>query len=337
MPKYMKAATINKYKQEDLKIVSLPVPKLLPNDVLVKIVATSINPIDTKIMNGDLKMLLNFKMPLTLGNDFSGKIVAIGDKVKKFKVGDSVYGRPQKNRIGTFAEYLAVNESTIALTPKNLNYQESAAIPLVGLTSYQALHDLMKIKPNQKVFIQAGAGGVGSIAIQIAKQLGAYVATTTSRKNFDFVKSLGADEIIDYHSQNFEDVLKDYDAVFDTLGGKSLKNAFKIVKSGGTIVSVSGLPNAEFADEYGLSYWKKILFKFVTRDITKLEKQNNVKYHFLFMKPSGSQLSTITKFIENKKVRPIIDRTFDFEDINKALDYSKKGHAHGKIIISIGE
>lgn len=335
MTEYMKAATINKYKQEDLKIISLPVPKLFPNDVLVKIVATSINPIDTKIMNGDLKMLLNFKMPLTLGNDFSGKIIATGDNVKHFKIGDSVYGRTKKERIGTFAEYISIDESTIALTPNNLNYQESAAIPLVGLTGYQAIHDLIKIRPNQKILIQAGAGGVGSIAIQIAKQFGAYVATTTSRKNFDFVRSLGADEIIDYHSQNFEDVLKDYDAVFDTLGGKNLKNAFKIVKPGGQIVSVSGLPNAEFADNYGLPYWKKLLFKLVTRDLTKLEKETNVKYNFLFMKPSGSQLSTITKFIENKKVRPIIDRTFEFDDINQALEYSKKGHARGKIIINV--
>ncbi|MFC6323828.1 NADP-dependent oxidoreductase [Companilactobacillus baiquanensis] len=337
MSKKMKVATINHYKQTNLKIQSIQKPTPASNDVLVKIMTTSINPIDTKIMAGDLKLLLNYQMPLILGNDFAGEIVAIGKNVKTYKVGDSVYGRPQKQRIGTFAEYLSVSKDDIALMPKNLNYQEAAAIPLVALTSYQALHDLIKLKPNQKVLIQAGSGGVGTIAIQIAKQLGAYVATTTSPKNFELVKSLGVDEIIDYHSQNFEDVLNDYDAVFDTIGGETLKKSFKIVKPGGQIVSVSGLPNADFATNYGLSYWKKLLLKFLTRDLTKLEKQNNIKYNFLFMKPSGSELSTITKMIENKKVRPIIDRTFEFKDINKALTYSRSGHAKGKIIISIND
>lgn len=335
MSNTMQVALINHYKQKELDLKTVPIPKMQPNDILVKIVAASINPIDLKMMNGDLKLLLNSTMPLILGNDFVGIVDKIGVNVTRFKVGDKVYGRPDKNRIGTFAEYIAVNENDVALKPKNLNYNEAAAIPLVGLTSYQALHDFMHIKPNQKVLIQAGSGGVGTIAIQIAKQLGAHVATTTSHKNFELVKSLGADKIIDYHEESLSEVLNDYDAVFDTIGGKSLEESFKIVKPGGHIVSVSGIPDVGFAKNYGLAKWKQIVLKIATHKLSKLEQQTQVKYNFLFMEPNGYELSLLTQLIEDEKLHPIIDRTFKLEDINKALDYSRAGHAKGKIIITM--
>ncbi|WP_334329515.1 NADP-dependent oxidoreductase [Companilactobacillus sp. HBUAS59699] len=331
----MQAALIHSYKQKELELTSVPIPDINSNDVLVKIIAASINPLDLRTMAGGLKMLLHYDMPLILGNDFAGEVVAVGSKVTQFKVGDEVFGRPRKDRIGTFAEYIAVNTEDIALKPKNLTFQEAAAIPLVGLTSYQALHDLMDLKPGKKVLIQAGSGGVGSIAIQIAKQLGAFVATTTSSKNVEFVKSLGADQIIDYHKENFANVLTDYDAVFDTLGDKNLEQSFKIVKPSGKIVSVSGLPDAKFGKSYGLPYWKQFLLKVATRNLSKLEKETQVQYNFLFMKPSGKQLSLLTEWIEKDQVRPIIDRVFDLNDINDALNYSRSGHAKGKIIINI--
>lgn len=332
----MQAAVITHYHQAEPLMTSMPIPDVQPTDVLVKIMAASINPIDTKTMAGGLKLLLHYPMPLVLGSDFAGEIVAVGNQVTQFKIGDAVYGRPRKQRIGTFAEYLAVNVADIALKPTNLSYQAAAAIPLVGLTSYQALHDLMQLRPGQKVLIQGGSGGIGTIAIQLAKSLGAQVATTTSLKNAALVNSLGADQIIDYHTENFATALSDYDAVFDTRGGTTLEQAFQIVKPGGHIVSISGLPNGRFAKVAGLPLWKQGLFKLAAHRLTRLERQTHVTYHFLFMHPSGSELAILTKLIEQNKCRPIIDRVFDFKELHQALAYSKTGHAHGKIIVKIG-
>jgi NADPH:quinone reductase-like Zn-dependent oxidoreductase len=333
----MNAALIKHYKQDLPTIEQVPMPKIGANDVLIKIIAASINPIDLKTKDGGLKMLLKYEMPLILGSDFSGIITEVGAAITNFKVGDPVYGRVQKNRIGTFAEYIAVAQGDIAIKPANLTFEEAAAIPLVGLTSYQALHDIMKIKPNQKVLIQAGSGGIGTIAIQLAKMLGAYVATTTSAKNFELVKSLGADQVIDYQTENFYDKLHDYDYVFDTQGGKILENAFKIIKPGGKVVSISGLPNERFAEEYHLPLWKKLAFRLVTRNLTKLEKTSQADYHFLFMKPSGKQLETLRTYLEAGTLKPVIDRIIPFSEIADAFNYSHSGKAKGKIILKISD
>lgn len=207
MTKTMKAAQIHKYKQHHLELNQVAIPAVGDDDVLVKVAAASINPIDLKTRDGRLTMLLKYKMPLTLGSDFSGTVTQVGQNVKAFSVGDQVYGRVQKNRIGTFAEYIAVDQGDVALKPSNLNFEQAASVPLTGLTSYQALVDIMHVKPGDKLLIQAGSGGIGTIAIQIAKSLGAFVATTTSRKNIEMVRKLGADQVIDYHQENFEDVL----------------------------------------------------------------------------------------------------------------------------------
>ncbi|MGE8001203.1 NADP-dependent oxidoreductase [Lysinibacillus sp. NPDC093190] len=331
----MNAAVINQYGQKNLELTKVEIPKISSDDVLVEIHAASINPIDYKVRDGKVKMLLSYKMPLVLGNDFSGVIVQVGGDVTEFQVGDEVYGRPRKSRIGTFAEYIAIHKDDIAIKPKNLSFEEAAAIPLVGLTTYQAFHDIMQLKPNDKVLIHAGSGGVGTLAIQLAKLMGAYVATTTSSKNESLVKRLGADKVIDYKSENFEDILSDYDYVYDTLGGETLQNSFKILKPGGKIVSLSGTPNYRFAKVYGLNFWKSLLLKFATRKLTALEKQYQVEYHFLFMKPSGIQLKLIREFIEAKKIVPIIDRVVLMDDIQKAFEYSESGRAKGKIIIKI--
>lgn len=337
----MKAAQITHYKQEMPVITDIEIPTIKSTDVLVKIVAASINPIDLKTKDGGLKMLLKYKMPLTLGSDFSGIIVQIGSDVKDFKIGDAVYGRVEKNRIGTFAEYIATSASVIAPMPKNLTFEEAASIPLVGLTSYQALHDIMNIQAGEKVLIQAGSGGIGTIAIQIAKMLGAYVATTTSKENFELVKSLGADLEIDYKTEDFTQILSDYDYVFDTQGGKILENAFKIIKPGGKVVSISGLPNERFAENYRdadgkkLPLWKKYAFKFVTKNLTKLEHESKAEYYFLFMRPDGEQLRTLAILLENGTLHPVIDRIIPFENIDQAFEYSKSGRAKGKIILKM--
>ncbi|TCW49936.1 alcohol dehydrogenase [Bacillus thuringiensis] len=331
----MKAMIIDKYGKVPMRMAEVPTPEINEYEVLAEIHAASINPIDFKIRDGKVKMLLKYEMPLILGNDFSGVIVKVGSKVTRFKVGDEIYARPKKNKIGTFAEYIAIHEDDIALKPENLSFEEAASIPLVGLTSYQALHDIMHLQKGQKILIHAGSGGVGTFAIQLAKIMGATVTTTASEAGSDLVKSLGADEIINYKTENFEEILKDYDAVFDTIGGTTLEKSFNIIKSGGNIVSVSGMPNARFGKEFGSGFFKTLLFSLVSKKLTALEKKHNAQYSFLFMKPSGDQLRTIANYIEAGKIKPVIDRVFPFEDTQKAMEYSEAGRAKGKIIVKI--
>jgi len=331
----MKAMVIDKYGKVPMRMTEVPTPEINEYEVLAEIHAASINPIDFKIRDGKVKMLLKYEMPLILGNDFSGVIVKVGAKVTRFKVGDEIYARPRKDKIGTFAEYIAIHEDDIALKPKNLSFEEAASIPLVGLTSYQALHDIMHLQQGQKILIHAGSGGVGTFAIQLAKIMGATVTTTASEAGANLVKSLGADEIINYKTENFEDILTNYDAVFDTIGGTTLEKSFNIIKSGGNIVSVSGMPNARFGKEFGSGFFKTLLFSFASNKLTALEKKHNAQYSFLFMKPSGDQLRIIANYIEAGKIKPVIDRVFPFEDTQKAMEYSEGGRAKGKIIVKI--
>ncbi|HDR7636234.1 NADPH:quinone reductase [Bacillus cereus] len=331
----MRAMVIDKYGKVPMRMTEMPTPEINEYEVLAEIHAASINPIDFKIRDGKVKLLLKYKMPLILGNDFSGVIVKAGTKVTQFKVGDEIYARPRKDKIGTFAEYIAIHEDDIALKPKNLTFEEAASIPLVGLTSYQALHDIMQLQKGQKILIHAGSGGVGTFAIQLAKIMGATVATTASEAGENLVKSLGADEIINYKKEKFEDILKNYDAVFDTLGGTTLEKSFDIIKSEGNIVSVSGMPNARFGKEFGSGFFKTLLFSLASKKLTALEKKHNAQYSFLFMKPSGDQLRIIAKYIESGQIKPIIDRIFPFEDTQKAMEYSESGRAKGKIIVKI--
>ncbi|HFR4144082.1 NADP-dependent oxidoreductase [Bacillus cereus] len=331
----MKAMIIDRYGKVPMRMAEVPTPEINEYEVLAEIHAASINPIDFKIRDGKVKMLLKYEMPLILGNDFSGVITKVGSKVNRFKVGDEIYARPRKNKIGTFAEYIAIHEDDIALKPKNLSFEEAASIPLVGLTSYQALHDIMQLQKGQKILIHAGSGGVGTFAIQLAKIMGATVTTTASEAGANLVTSLGADEIINYKTEKFEDILKNYDAVFDTIGGATLEKSFNIIKSGGNIVSVSGMPNARFGKEFGSGFFKTLLFSLASKKLTALEKKHNAQYSFLFMKPSGDQLRTIANYIEAGEIKPVIDRVFPFEDAQKAMEYSEAGRAKGKIIVKI--
>ncbi|HDR7711968.1 NADP-dependent oxidoreductase [Bacillus cereus] len=331
----MKAMIIDRYGKVPMRMAKVPTPEINEYEVLAEIHAASINPIDFKIRDGKVKMLLKYEMPLILGNDFAGVITKVGSKVTRFKVGDEIYARPRKNKIGTFAEYIAIHEDDIALKPKNLSFEEAASIPLVGLTSYQALHDIMQLQKGQKILIHAGSGGVGTFAIQLAKIMGAIVTTTASEAGANLVTSLGADEIINYKTEKFEDILKNYDAVFDTIGGATLEKSFNIIKRGGNIVSVSGMPNARFGKEFGSGFFKTLLFSLASKKLTALEKKHNAQYSFLFMKPSGDQLRTIASYIEAGQIKPVIDRVFPFEDAQKAMEYSESGRAKGKIIVKI--
>ncbi|MEH7531758.1 NADP-dependent oxidoreductase [Priestia megaterium] len=331
----MRAMVIDRYGKLPMHLAEMPTPEIGEYEVLAEIHAASINPIDFKIRDGKVRLLVKYKMPLILGNDFSGVVAKVGAKVTRFKAGDEIYARPRKSKIGTFAEYIAIHEDDIALKPKNLSFEEAASIPLVGLTSYQALTDILQLKKGQKILIQAGAGGVGTFAIQLAKLMGATVATTASEAGANLVKSLGADEIINYKTEKFEEILKNYDAVFDTLGDEILEKSFGIIKDGGKLVSVSGLPNARFGKEYGSGFFKTLLFSAASHKLTGLEKKHNVQYTFLFMKPSGEQLRIIANFIETGKIKPIVDKVFSFKDAQKAMEYAESGRVKGKIILKI--
>ncbi|WP_121605637.1 NADP-dependent oxidoreductase [Virgibacillus sp. Bac332] len=331
----MKAMVIDRYGKVPMRLAEMPTPEIGEYEVLAEIHAASINPVDFKIRDGKVKLLVKYKMPLILGNDFSGVVAKVGAKVTRFKVGDEIYARPRKSKMGTFAEFIAIHEDDIALKPKNLSFEEAASIPLIGLTSYQALIDILDLQKGQKILIQAGAGGVGTFAIQLAKLVGATVATTASEAGANLVKSLGADEVINYKTEKFEEILKNYDAVFDTLGGEILERSFEVIRSGGKIVSVSGLPNARFGKEYGSGFFKTLLFSVASHKLTTLEKKHNAPYTFLFMKPSGEQLRIIANYIETGKIKPIIDRVLPFEDAQIAMEYVESGRAKGKIILKI--
>jgi len=332
----MKAFTINRYSKEDvLQLVDVAEPVIKANEVLVEIYAASVNQLDAKIKTGEFKLLLPYKFPLILGHDVAGIITKVGSKVSRFKVGDEVFARPADFKIGTFAEYIAVNENDLALKPKKVSMEEAASFPLVALTVWQAFVEKAKLKKGQKVIIQAGSGGVGTIAIQLAKHLGATVATTTSADNFDSVKSLGADIVIDYKTQDFETILKDYDLVLNSQDGKTLEKSLRILKPGGKVVSISGPPDVAFAKEIGLSWFIKTVFFFLSRKVKKQAKKLNVDYSFLFMKANGKQLSEIGSLIEAGVIRPTIDKVFPFEQTNEAMAYVASGRAKGKVIVKV--
>lgn len=332
----MKAFSISRYKKESsLELVDLPEPIVKDHEVLVEIHAASVNLLDSKIKSGEFKLILPYKMPLVLGHDVAGIIVKTGAKVKNFKVGDEIYSRPSDFHIGTFAEFISIDEKDIALKPKNLSMEEAASIPLVGLTAWQALIEQSNVQKGQEVFIQAGSGGVGTFAIQLAKYLGATVATTASEKSFDMLKNLGADVLIDYKTQDFEDALIDYDVVLNSQDNETLEKSFEVIKPGGKIVSISGPPTQVFAREHRLPWYVKLATRFLSSKIRKRAKKQNVNYSFLFMTANGKQLSEITHLIESGKIKPVIDKVFAFEKTNDALQYIESGRAKGKVVIKM--
>lgn len=333
----MKAYIVKKYsKKESLHLTELAEPILKENEVLVQIHSAGVNLLDSLIRNGEFKIFLPYKTPFVNGHDMAGVITKVGSKVSKFKVGDEVYSRVSDHHIGTFAEYIAVSENDLAIKPHNISMEEAASIPLVGLTAWQALVDIAKLKKGQKVFIQAGSGGVGTFAIQLAKHLGAYVATTTSATNFDLVKRLGADLIIDYKKDDFATILNDYDVVLHSNRESIiLEKSLGILKPGGTLVSLTGPPTPEFAKEIGLGWHFQFLMGLLSRSARSKAKRNRVNFKFLFMKASGHQLAEITKLIKSQKIQPVVDKVFSFEQTNEALTYIESGRAKGKVVIKM--
>jgi NADPH:quinone reductase-like Zn-dependent oxidoreductase len=333
----MKAFVVDRYGKtgNTLRAGDMPEPAVGEHDVLVQVHAAGVNALDSKIRNGDFKLFLPYRPPFVLGNDVAGVVVRAGARVREFKPGDEVYARPDKDRIGTFAEFIAVHEDDLALKPRRLTMAEAASVPLVGLTAWQALIERAQLRTGQKVFIQAGAGGVGTFAIQLAKHLGATVATTTSTANADLVERLGADIVIDYRKDDFETVLHDYDVVLHSLGNAELKKSLRVLKPGGKLISLSGPPDPDFAREMGKPWILRPATRVLSQGIRTAAKRRQVDYSFLFMRAGGAQLREIASLIDDGVIEPVVDRVFPFDATNEAMAYVEQGHAKGKVVVAV--
>ncbi len=329
----MKAFMVSRYGPDSLQLADIPTPAVGAHDVLVDVRAASINPLDKMVRNGEFKQLLKYKRPFVLGHDVAGIVTRIGSDVVDFKVGDEVYSRPRDLRIGTFAESIAIDADDVALKPRSLSFAQAGAVPLVALASWQALVDIGQVRPGQKVLIHAGAGGLGSTAVQVAKHLGAQVAATASTKDLDRVRAFGADVVIDYKQQDFAEVLSGYDVVLDSLGGLNLDKSLTILKPGGLAISVVGPPDPAFARQLRRPIFAPVM-AVLSRKVHKQARKLGVRYSFLFMRASGAQLKTLADLYDGGSLRPVLDRTFDFDQTLRAMAYVEQGKSKGKIVVT---
>lgn len=332
----MKAFILDRYgKKQELRLGNVAEPIPGPDEVLVEVEAASLNPLDARLRDGAFKAILPYKPPLVLGHDLAGTVIEVGSNVRRFKPGDAVFARPRDGQIGSFAERIAVKEADLASKPANLSMAEAASIPLVGLTAWQVLVERAQIAPGQKVLIHAGSGGVGTLAIQLAKHLGATVATTASAASAALVKELGADIVIDYRSQKFEEELSGYDLVLNSLDAKTLEKSLKVLKPGGKLISISGPPDPAFAREQGLNPVLRFMLRLLSAGIRRKARRAGVAYSFLYMRADGEQLGRIGTLIEDGIIRPVVDRTFAFEQLNDAFAYLDTGRAKGKVVVTL--
>jgi NADPH:quinone reductase-like Zn-dependent oxidoreductase len=330
----MRALILKRYGgPEHVAFADIPRPVPKPDEILVQVHAVGLNPIDHMIPKGTFKPILRFELPATLGSDLAGVVLEVGNRVTRFKPGDAVFASIFDLGTGSLAEFAIVPENAAALKPANLDFVQAASIPMVGLTTWQALHERAHLKPGQKVFIPAGSGGIGTFAIQLAKHLGAKVGTTTSTGNVELVRSLGADEVVDYKNQEFEDVLRNYDAVLGTVRGDSIKKSLRILKPRSTVVSLVGPPDAAFARARGMNVFMEFVFGLLSGNIIRRARKREVRYSFLFVHPDGRQLAAIGELFEAGKIRPVIDQVFPFGQAKEALAYLEKGRAKGKVVV----
>ena len=336
--KTMKAFTFKRYgKSPELGFDDVDFPSPGDDEILVKVYAVGLNPIDNMIPTGMFKRVLHFSLPATLGSDVSGVVVATGRRVTRFKAGDEVFASIFDRGTGSLAEFVRVPENLAALKPATLDFVQAASLPMVSLTSWQALTERAKLRAGQKVFIPAGSGGIGSFAIQLAKHLGATVGTTTSTANIDWVSRLGADEVVDYKKQEFEKVLSGYDIVLGTIRGDAIEKSTQILKPGGKIVSLIGPLDAAFERERHLNVFLRFVLGLMSRKIMRLSKKRGLTYSFLFVRPDGSQLSQIAELMDAQRIKPVIDNVFPFAETGDAFAYLARGHAKGKVVVKIHE
>jgi NADPH:quinone reductase-like Zn-dependent oxidoreductase len=332
----MKALTFQRYgKSPGIGFADLPRPTLKPDELLVQVHAAGLNPIDTMIPKGTFKPVLHFQLPATIGSDVAGVVVEVGSRVTRFKPGDAVFASLFDLGLGALAEFAVVPERVAAPKPSNLDFVQAASLPMVGLTTWQALTERIGLRAGQKVFIPAGSGGIGSFAIQLAKHLGATVGTTVSTGNVELVRGLGADEIVDYKRQAFDQVLSGYDAVLATTRGDEVEKSLGVLKPGGRIVSLTGPLDAAFARAKRLNFVLTFVFGLMSRRVLRLARQRGIDYSFLFVRPDGEQLRQIAGLLEAGHIRPVIDRVFPFGQAAEALDHLAQGHAKGKIVVKI--
>ena len=332
----MRAVVMTQYGGPDvLEIQERPIPQPGPNDLLVAVRAASLNPVDWKIRDGQLKAALRFPFPHILGRDLAGEVVEVGAQVTTFKLGDQVYACVDHDGEGTLAEFAVTNESNAARMPSNLTYEQAAALPVVGLTSWQALVELMKLQAGQKIRVHAGAGGVGTFAVQLAKHRGAYVAATASPKNHELLRELGVDQCIDYHNEDFLEVCKGYDAIFDTLGGKTLRKSIDTVREGGWVVNITDLPDPQTAREMGLPWFVRLGLRFATRKVTSQARARGVNYRMLLMHSDGVTLREIAGLVAQDAIRPVIDSQYQMSAFKEAFEKLETGHARGKVVLKI--
>lgn len=332
----MKAYVLDRYgKQGALRLADMPQPELRDDEVLVQVHAAGVNLLDSKIRDGEFKRILPYRLPLILGHDVAGVVVQVGPGVRKFQLGDEVYARTDDFRIGTFAECVPVKEASLARKPHNTTMEEAASLPLVALTAWQVLVEKARLQKGQKVFIQAGSGGVGTVAIQLAKHLGAVVATTTGTSNLALVQSLGADVAIDYKTQDFEEVLNGYDVVLNSQDGTTLAKSLRVLHSGGQLISISGPPDPAFGQHISAPGFVRLVLRLLSAGIRRKAQRRGVDYAFLFMRANGGQLGEITRLVEAGAIRPVVDRVFAFEQTNEALAYVEAGRAKGKVVIKM--
>jgi alcohol dehydrogenase len=332
----MRAYVLKRYGgPEGSLLMDVPAPAPSPRDLLVEVQAAGLNPVDFKFRQGKLRAILRPKLPLVLGNELAGEVIAVGSDVRRFCVGDRVFARVAKDRAGAFAEQACVDEDDAAHMPRNLDFTAAAAVPLAGLTALQALRDELRVTPGQKVFISGGAGGVGTFAIQIAKWLGAHVTTTASKRGEALVRSLGCDEVIDYTVQDISDEKGRFDAGFDLIGGKTLEQMFEIMKPGTKIVSVAALPEPQTAiRDLGGRRALSAVFWLISYGIRSRARRAGISYRYLLMHPSGSDLALLAELIEQGKLKATVDRTYPFAKITEALDYVESGRAKGKVVVT---
>jgi NADPH:quinone reductase-like Zn-dependent oxidoreductase len=332
----MRALVFKRYGRADqIAFAEIPRPVPKPDEILVQVHAAGLNPIDNMIPKGTFKPFLRFQLPATLGSDLAGVVAEVGTRVTRFKPGDAVFANVFDLGTGALAEFTVVPENAAAHKPANLDFVQSASIPMVGLTSWQALKVRVGLRSGQKVFIPAGSGGIGTFAIQLAKHLGANVGTTTSTGNVDLVRSLGADEVVDYKKQEFESVLRDYDAVLGTVRGDSIEKSLRILKPKSSVVSLIGPPDAAFGRARGMNFIMVLVLGLLSRKIIRRAGARGIRYSFLFVRPDGGQLAKIGELLEAGVIRPVIDKVFPFDQAKEALAYLEKGRAKGKVVVQI--
>lgn len=332
----MKALTFQRYgKSPGIALTDVPRPAIKADELLVKVHAASLNPIDNMIPSGMFKPVLRFQLPAIMGSDLAGVVTEVGRNVTRFKPGDAIFASIFDLGMGAIAEFAVVPEHAAALKPANLDFVQAASIPMVALTSWQALKERANLQAGQKVFIPAGSGGIGTFAIQLAKQLGATVATTTSTGNVELVRRLGADVVVDYKKQDFEHVLHGYDAVLGTVKGDTIEKSLAILKPGGRIVSLVGPLDAAFARKKQLNVLLTFVFGLMSRKIMRLASKRDASYAFMFVRPDGSQLGQIGQLLADERIQPVIDKVFPFDQAKEALAYLAQGRAKGKVVVKM--